>query len=86
LGPRLQAVVSLLSSRYRLARREVRDVCEQICGVRLSVGSVQALCERTAEAVAGPVTAVAAAMRRHPVVHVDRTGWSTAGQRCWLWT
>jgi transposase len=85
-GPRLQAVVSLLSSRYRLARREVRDVCEQIFGVRLSVGSVQALCERTSEAVAGPVTAVVEAIRRQPVVHVDETGWSTAGQRRWLWT
>jgi transposase len=39
-GPRLTAVVALLSGRYRLSRREVRQLLQHLWAVRLSLGAV----------------------------------------------
>src|SRR5262245_41551376 len=39
-GPRLTAVVALLSGRYRLSRREVRQLLHDLWTVRVSLGTV----------------------------------------------
>ncbi len=39
-GTRLTAVVALLSGRYRVSRRDVRQVLQDLWGVRLSLGAV----------------------------------------------
>jgi transposase len=84
-GPRLQAVVALLSGRYRLSRREVAALCDDLLGVTLCVGSVQRLCAESAAALREPVAALEAALRTAPVAHADETSWAEAGQRRWLW-
>jgi transposase len=84
-GPRLQATIAVLSGRYRLSRREVVGVCTDVLGVPLAVGSVDRLCQATAQALAGPVAALAAAVREAAAAHADETSWREAGQRCWLW-
>jgi transposase len=84
-GPRLQAIVAVLSSRYRLSRREVAAVCADLLGVDLAVGSVDALCQATSAALAGPVAVLEAAVRQAAVAHADETQWRLAGQRRWLW-
>jgi transposase len=84
-GPRLQAAVALLSGRYRLSRREVAAVCGDLLGADLAVGSVDALCQATAAALAEPVAELTAAVRAARVAHADETSWAQAGQRQWLW-
>jgi transposase len=42
-GPRLTAVVALLSGRYRLSRREVRQLVEDLWAVRLSLAEIERL-------------------------------------------
>src|SRR5919205_519804 len=39
-GARLTAVIALLSGRYRLSRREVRQVLQDLWAVRVSLGTV----------------------------------------------
>jgi transposase len=84
-GPRLQAIVAVLSSRYRLSRREVAAVCADLLGVDLAVGSIAALCQATSAALAEPVAGLEAAVRQAAVAHADETEWRLAGQRRWLW-
>lgn len=84
-GPRLQATVAVLSGRYRLSRREVAGVCTDVLGAPLAVGSVDRLCQATAEALAAPVAELAAAVQQASAAHADETSWRQAGQRCWLW-
>ena len=85
-GPRLVAVLALLTGRYRLSRREVRQVLEDLWGVRLSLGAVTAQ-ERAQSAALAPVVAeVRTAVQQADVVNVDETGWRQAKQRAWLWT
>src|SRR4051794_17547548 len=84
-GPRLQATVAVLSGRYRLSRREVVGVCTDVLGAPLAVGSVDRLCQATAQALAAPVAALEHAVQQAPAAHADETSWREAGQRRWLW-
>jgi len=84
-GPRLQATVAVLSGRYRLSRREVVGVCTDVLGAPLAVGSVDRLCQATAQALAEPVAALEQAVQQAPAAHADETSWREAGQRRWLW-
>ena len=84
-GPRAQAVVTLLTGRYRLSRREVVAVCAELFGLTLSVGAVDDLCQATRAALADPVAEVAQALPTAAVVNMDETGWKERGKRCWLW-
>jgi transposase len=85
-GPRLVAVIALLTGRYRLSRREARQALVDLWGVRLSLGAVAGQ-ERAQSAAPAPVIAeVRAAVPRADVVNMDETGWRQAKQRAWLWT
>ena len=85
-GPRLTAVVALLSGRYRLSRREVQQVLWDLWEVKLSLGAVLQQ-ERAQSAALAPVVAeVRAAVEQSRVVNMDETGWREGKQRAWLWT
>jgi transposase len=85
-GPRLTAVVALLSGRYRLSRREVQQVLMDLWNVRLSLGAVLRH-ERAQSAALAPVAAeVRAAVQQAAVVNLDETGWREGKRRAWLWT
>jgi len=51
-GPRIQAMVAMLSGRFRLSRREAQALMRLLVGVEMSLGSVQACCEAASEAMA----------------------------------
>jgi hypothetical protein len=53
-GPRLQAWVAILTGRVRQSRRQVVELLQELCGVKVSLGSIQSLCEETSEALETP--------------------------------
>src|SRR5215210_9317715 len=85
-GVRLTAVVALLSGRYRLSRRQVRQLVQDLWQVRLSLGAV--VCQEQAQSAAlKPVVEEAqAAVQEAAVVNLDETGWRQEQRRAWLWT
>ena len=84
-GPRLQAMVSLLTGRYRLSKRDAAEVVDDFFQADVSVGSICVLEQRTSEAVSGPVEEARACVKEQPVVHMDETGWREANEKAWLW-
>jgi transposase len=85
-GARLTAVIALLSGRYRLSRREVRQLLQDLWAVRLSLGAVVRQ-EQVQSAALAPVVAEAqAAIQQAAVVNMDETGWRQEQRRAWLWT
>jgi transposase len=84
-GPRLQAMVSLLTGQYHLSKREVTGVMTDFFQAKMGLGSVKALEQRTSEAIDEPVEEVRAYLQTQPVVNVDETGWREANQKAWLW-
>lgn len=85
VGPRAQAVISLLSGTCRLARRQVREVLHDVFGVSLSLGTLVALEADTARLLEPAYQEVVAAVRQEPVVFVDETSWREVGVLHWLW-
>lgn len=84
-GPRLQAALALLSVRNRISRRDVSELSGELFGCPVSVGSVDAICQRTSSALAAPYAELRAQVRDAEVVCVDETGWRQAGERRTLW-
>lgn len=86
VGPRLQALVALLGGGYRLSRRQTQGLLADTVGVELSLGTVHALEQATAEAVAAPVQEAEAYVQQHRQANVDETSWKEGKGRAWLWT
>jgi hypothetical protein len=85
----------MLSVRNRISRRDVVELCEQLYGSRISTGTVDAILARTgtvdailartADALEAPCDDLLDRLRAGRAVHMDETGWRTAGQRRALW-
>ena len=84
-GPRLQAMVSLLSGQYHMSKRESIGIMGDFFQAEISLGSVSTLEQRTSDAINQPVQEVREEILREPAVNVDETGWREANQRAWLW-
>src|ERR1043165_7539627 len=85
-GVRLTAVIALLSGRYRLSRREVRQLLQELWAVRISLGAVVRQEQAQSAALAPVVEEARATVQQTAVVNIDETGWRQAQQRAWLWT
>src|SRR3954464_10672450 len=85
-GARLTAVTALLSGRYRLSRREVRQLLRDLWEVRVSLGAVVRQEQVQSAALAPVVEEARAAVPQAPVVNLDETGWRQEQRRAWLWT
>jgi transposase len=85
-GARLTAVIALLSGRYRLSRREVRQLLRDLWQVRVSLGAVVRQEQAQSATLAPIVEEAQAAVQQAAVVNLDETGWREDNQRAWLWT
>lgn len=84
-GARLQGAVGTLTAGFRLSRRQVSDLCGELFGARIAVGSVDAIVARQGSALRGPQQRLCDAVRGSPVLYMDETGWKQAGERRFLW-
>jgi transposase len=85
-GPRLMAIVVLLTGRYRLSKREAAQCMADLFGVEVAVGSVTRIEQVASAALAPTVAAAQAAVQTAAVANVDETSWREGRRRVWLWT
>lgn len=84
-GPRLIALVALLSGRYRISKRAITEMLREVFEVEMSTGAVCNGERAVSGAVQSAVDEAAAHVRSQPVVHVDETSWREDKARAWLW-
>jgi len=84
-GPRLTAVVALLTGVYHLSRRQTVRLLHELLGVRMSLGSVSAIEKRVSEAIEPAVAEATESARAAAVKHADGTTWLQAGKLLSLW-
>jgi Transposase IS66 family. len=84
-GPRLQAMVSILSGRYHLSKRETVGILDDFFKVDLGLGSVPNLEKRTSVAIASVVEEARSYARSQAAVHQDETGWKEGLKKAWMW-
>jgi transposase len=85
-GPRLRAAIVTLTARNRISRRGIAELAGELFGARLSTGSVDAICQHASTALADPYQELRDWVLDQRALHVDETGWRTAGDSRALWT
>jgi len=85
-GPRLMALVVLLTGVYHLSRRKAAELLSDMAGVRISVGAVSAVEARVSAAVEPAVEAAWDRVHQAEVKHTDGTSWFQSGLSRALWT
>jgi transposase len=84
-GPRLHAVLSVLSGAYRLSKRQVAQLGSDLLGLTISVGMIAKLERITAEVLEHPVAELAEQVKAAEAANIDETGWRENGCKAWLW-
>jgi transposase len=85
-GPGLQAAVVALTARNRISRRDMSELLRELFGVRISVGAIDAICQRTAMLLVGPHERLCSGVLGSGAINVDETGWFLAGENRTMWT
>jgi transposase len=85
-GPRLRAAIVTLTARNRISRRAAAELAGEMFGAKLSTGSVDAICQDASALLAGPYQQLRDWICAQDALHVDETGWRTAGDSRALWT
>jgi transposase len=85
-GPRLMAVVALLTGYYHLSRRKAQSLLADVLGVSISLGAISNAEERVSNAIEPAVDEVWDHVVDADVKHTDGTGWLQAGTTMSLWT
>lgn len=85
-GPRVEAVIGLVTGVYHLSRRVAVSLMSDILGIDISLGAVSAVEERVSEAAKLPVNEAWSKTDEAAVKHTDGTSWYQAGVLCALWT
>jgi transposase len=83
-GPRLQAVLALMTGAYRMSKRMAQRFCADVLGIPVCAAQVCASEAQTATATAAVVQQLREFVRGQPA-NVDETGWRQSRRRGWLW-
>jgi len=84
-GPRLQAVIALLTGCYNVSKRTAMSALGDLFRTVLSLGSVSKSEQVMSNTVGAPVTEAHEYVQKQPVVHADETSSTERHQRAWLW-
>ena len=84
-GPRLSAVVCLLSGAYQMSRRQVRVALNELYGIEISLGSVSNIEGRMSCALETASDEAMTHVEGSAVKHADETSFLRDSQRCSAW-
>jgi transposase len=84
-GPRLSALMGELAGAYGNGRRIVQTFCASVLQVPISLGAIQKVLDRVAQAIAPHYTAIATQARHAVVNYIDETPWFVTSTLQWLW-
>jgi transposase len=85
-GPRLSALIGELSGMHGTSRRLIRDFCQSVLHIPMSLGAVQKVIDRVSEALVPHYELMAELARQAPVGYIDETPWYCQNMLQWLWT
>jgi transposase len=80
VGPRLQALIGLLTGSCKMSRRDAVMLLRDVLGIPISLGALSEAEERVSDAIAPAVDEAIAHVRKQTVKHTDATGWLRAGR------
>jgi transposase len=84
-GARTQALLSLLTSKYRLSKRLAKSLFSDVYQMPICVGSVSNIERGVSESLQAAHTEVGQALKTESVIHVDETGYKERNKSGWAW-
>lgn len=84
-GPRLMALASMLTGRYRMSRRDVEDMFRNAFDVSISLGCVSANEARVSEALAGAAAQAHEALQQGETANIDDTTFFEKNHHAAMW-
>jgi transposase len=84
-GPRLRAILSVLAGAYRLGKRPIRRLADDLLGLSLSTGMICRLERQGAAELEAPVEELRQHVRNAASAHSDETSWKQGRDKAWLW-
>lgn len=85
IGPRLTATLSYLTGNLGLSKRNVEEICDDLFGVPMALGTVCNLEREVSAALEAPHREALQAVQQSKVAFGDETSWKLWGKLCWLW-
>ena len=85
-GPRLSALIGALSGMHGTSRRLIRDFCQSVLPIPMSLGAVQKVIDRVSEALVPHYELMAELAHQAPVGYIDETPWYCQNMLQWRWT
>lgn len=85
VGPRLAAMIVLLSKRHRNSRRLIREFLFNFLGLELSIGTIDQTIREAARSAAPLEDELIRDIEEASLAYVDETSWKEAGVLRWLW-
>ena len=84
-GPRFTALVAEVAGIAGNSRDTIRSFCASVLGVRISLGTIQKIIDRSSAAVLPYYEAIRDKARASHINHLDETSWRNGGTLHWLW-
>ena len=85
-GPRLSALVALLTGAYHLSRRQTQKFLKEVLHLCISLGGISQIEKRATQAFEVPVQEIQKEVVQADVKYFDGTGWFEAGDSRQIWT
>lgn len=85
-GPRLIAVVAMLTGVYHLSRRSARQLLRELLGIELSLGALSGMEARASRALVPAFEEAQREVEQADTKYTDATSWLRAGVVMSLWT
>jgi transposase len=85
-GPRLSAVIAMLTGVYHLSRRTAQRATKELLGVEISLGAISDIEHRVEQLLEPAVDEAWAKVETAKVKYTDGTTWLEAGVTMQLWT
>jgi transposase len=84
-GPRLTGFIGELSGSQRSSRSAVKELCQSVLRIPISIGGIQRCVDRVSQAILPYYEAIACRARSVKVNFIDETPWYQHGVLAWLW-
>src|SRR5512135_3212034 len=84
-GPRLRAILSVLAGTYRLGKRPIRQLADDLLGLSISTGMIARLERQAAVELEAPVEGLREYVHNADSAHSDETSWKQGRDTAWLW-
>jgi transposase len=84
-GPRFSALMGEVAGTYGNGRRMVQTFCASVLQIPISLGALQKVLDRVAQAIEPHYSAIATQVRHARVNYIDETPWFLTNALQWLW-